>query len=55
MAFRNEAQYDEPVEFSRIINKLRDGFYITGGPTYVFATKILRYWWARERDLDAGL
>ena len=54
-AFRNEAQYDEPVEFSRIINKLQDGFYITGGPTYAFATKILRDWWARERDLDAGL
>ena len=54
-AFRNEAQDDEPAEFGRTINKLKDGFYITSGPSYEFATKILRDWWARERGLDAGL
>ena len=54
-AFRNEAERDEPAEFSRTIDKLKYGFYITGGPSYEFATKILRDWWARERGLDAGL
>jgi len=54
-AFFNEAQDGEPAEFSRTIDKLKDGFYITGGPTYEFATKILRDWWARERIPDAGL
>ena len=55
MAFRNEAQYDEPAEFSRILDKLRGGFCITGGTSCTFAAEILRDWWARERDLDAGL
>lgn len=54
-AFHNEAQDDEPAEFECTINKLKGGFYIKGGPSYEFATKILRDWWARERGLDAGL
>lgn len=54
-AFFNEAQDGGPAEFRRTIDRLEDGFYITGGPTYEFATKILRDWWARERGLDAGL
>ena len=55
MAFRNEAQDGEHAEFNRIFNRLKDGFYIAGGPSYEFTTKILRDWWALERGLDAGL
>ena len=55
MAFRNETGDDEPAEFNRIVNKLKDGFYIAGGPSYAFATGVLRDWWARERGLNVGL
>ena len=54
-AFLGQARDGEPAEFRRVVDRLKDGFYIAGGPSYAFATKILRDWWARERGLDAGL
>lgn len=53
--FHNAMGDDAQFTFDDIVKPLKDGFYVTEGLSYTFATKALRDWWIKERRLGVSL